>query len=85
VREYIVWRVLEREIDWFALRDGQYERMPTDAQGLVRSEVFPGLWLDPSALIRGDLATVLAVVQHGLASPEHDAFVARFRPPTATP
>jgi Uma2 family endonuclease len=85
VREYVVWRVLEREIDWFALRDGQYERMPTDAHGLVRSEVFPGLWLDPAALIRGDLATALAVVQHGLASPEHDAFVARLRPPTTTP
>jgi Uma2 family endonuclease len=85
VREYIVWRVLEREIDWFVLRDGQYERMPMDAQGLVRSEVFPGLWLDPAALIRGDLATVLAVVQHGIASPEHDAFVTRLHPPTTTP
>jgi Uma2 family endonuclease len=85
VREYIVWRVLEREIDWFVLRDGQYERRPMDAQGLVRSEVFPGLWLDPAALIRGDLATVLAVVQQGLASPEHDAFVARLHPSTTTP
>jgi len=45
------------------LRDGQYERMPRDAQGLVRSGVFPGLWLDPAALLRGDLATVLAIVQ----------------------
>jgi len=56
-----------------------------DAQGLVRSEVFPGLWLDPAALILGDLATVLAVVQHGIASPEHDAFVARLRSSTTTP
>jgi Uma2 family endonuclease len=85
VREYLVWRVLEQEIDWFVLRDGQYERMPQDAQGLVRSEVFPGLWLDPAALLRGDLATVLAFVQQGLTSPEHNAFVARLRPSTATP
>ena len=85
VREYIVWRVLEQAVDWFVLRDGQYERMPQDAQGLVRSEVFPGLWLDPAALLRGDLATVLAMVQQGLASPEHHAFVARLRPSTATP
>ena len=42
VREYIVWRVLEREIDWFVLRAGQYERLPVDAQGLLRSQVFPG-------------------------------------------
>jgi Uma2 family endonuclease len=85
VCEYIVWRVLEQEVDWFVLRDGQYERMPRYAQGLVRSEVFPGLWLDPAALLRGDLATVLAIVQQGLASPEHNAFVARLRPSTATP
>jgi len=85
VREYLVWRVLDQEIDWFVLRAGQYERMPLDAEGLLRSEAFPGLWLDPAALLRGDLATVLAIVQRGLASPEHAAFVARLRPPTATP
>lgn len=85
VREYIVWRVLEREIDWFVLRDGQYERMPADAQGLVRSEVFPGLWLDPAALIRGDLSTVLAIIQQGLASPGHHAFVARLHSQASTP
>jgi Uma2 family endonuclease len=82
VREYIVWRVLDQEIDWFILRAGQYERLPLDAAGFYRSEVFPGLWLDPAALLRGDLATVLAVVQRGLASPEHTAFVARLRPPS---
>jgi Uma2 family endonuclease len=84
VREYVVWRVLEREIDWFVLRSGQYERLAVDAQGLLRSEAFAGLWLDPAALVRGDLATVLAVVQQGLASPEHAAFVTRFQPPAGT-
>jgi Uma2 family endonuclease len=85
VREYLVWRVLDEEIDWFVLRAGQYERMAVDAAGLLKSEVFPGLWLDPAALVRGDLATVLAVVQRGLASPEHAGFVARLRSPTTTP
>jgi len=85
VREYIVWRVLEQELDWFVLRDGQYARLSVDAEGLLKSEVFPGLWLDPAALLRGDLATVLAVVQRGLASPEHAAFVARLHPPATTP
>jgi Uma2 family endonuclease len=84
VREYIVWRVLDREIDWFVLRAGQYERLSLDAEGLYRSEVFPGLWLDPAALLRGDLATVLAVVHRGLASPEHAAFVSRLHPPSPT-
>jgi Uma2 family endonuclease len=85
VREYLVWRVLEREIDWFVLRAGQYERMPVDAKGLLRSEIFAGLWLDPAALLRGDLATVLAIVQQGLASPEHVAFVTRLHPPADAP
>src|SRR5438128_1386255 len=85
VREYIVWRVLEQAIDWFVLRAGQYEPLPVDANGLLRSEVFPGLWLDPGALLRGELATVLAIVQQGLASPEHATFVARLHPPATTP
>ena len=55
-----------------------------EAEGLYRSEIFPDLWLDPAALLRGDLATVLAVVQRGLASPEHTAFAARLRPPSPT-
>ncbi len=84
VREYIVWRVLEQEIDWFVLHAGQYERLALDAEGLLRSEVFPGLWLDPTALLRGDLTTVFAVVQRGLASPEHAAFAMRLRPPSPT-
>jgi Uma2 family endonuclease len=85
VREYIVWRVLEQAIDWFVLRAGQYERLPVDANGWLRSAVFPGLWLDPAVLVRGDLATVLAIVQQGLGSPEHATFVARLHPPPTTP
>jgi Uma2 family endonuclease len=79
VREYVVWRVLDKEVDWFVLREGQYERLQPGADGLFRSEVFAGLWLDPAALIHEDLATVLAAVQQGLASAEHAAFVASLR------
>jgi Uma2 family endonuclease len=85
VREYLVWRMLEQAIDWFVLRAGQYERLLADTNGLLRSEVFPGLWLDPAALVRGDLKTALAIVQQGLDSPEHAAFVARLHPPKTTP
>jgi Uma2 family endonuclease len=79
VREYIVWRVLDKEVDWFILRQGRFDRLLAGADGLLRSEVFPGLWLDADALVRGDLARVLAVVQLGVASPEHAAFVARLQ------
>lgn len=85
VGEYLVWRVLDQEVDWFVLRAGQYERLSMDAQGLLRSQLFAGLWLNPAALVRGDLATVLTIVQQGLVSPEHAAFVTRLHPPAATP
>jgi Uma2 family endonuclease len=77
VCEYVVWRVLERAVDWFVLRKGQYERLEADTEGLLRSETFPGLWLDVPALLRGDVAGVLAAVQRGLTSLEHNAFVVR--------
>ncbi len=78
VLEYIVWRVEDREIDWFYLSGEKYEKIqPVD--GMLRSRVFPGLWLDASALIRGDLQRVLEVLQIGVASPEHAAFVAKLQ------
>jgi hypothetical protein len=51
VREYLVWRVLDRQVDWFVLRSQQYERLSQGTDGLLRSEAFPGLWLDPGALV----------------------------------
>jgi Uma2 family endonuclease len=83
VREYVVWRVLDRQLDWFVLRGERYEPRQPDESGLLRSEVFPGLWLDVAALLRGDLSTVLTALQRGLASPEHAAFVARLNPPAS--
>jgi Uma2 family endonuclease len=81
VREYIVHRVLDRRVDWFVNRGGQFEALPVSADGILRSTIFPGLWLDPAALIRGDLATVLAVVQRGLDTPEHAEFAAVLQRP----
>jgi Uma2 family endonuclease len=79
VREYVVWRVWDRAIDWFVLRDDRYQRLQLDAEGQYQSEIFPGLWLAPAALLRSDLAQVLAVLQQGLASPEHAEFVNRLQ------
>ncbi|HTU90233.1 MAG TPA: Uma2 family endonuclease [Gemmataceae bacterium] len=79
VREYIVWRVEDRIIDWFVLREGRYEPLAPAADGLYRSEVLPGLWLDAAALLRSDLLAVFQTVQRGLDSPEHAAFVRRLQ------
>jgi Uma2 family endonuclease len=75
VREYVVWRVFDREFDWFVLRDSQFVRLhPKD--GVFRSEVFPGLWLDSTAMLDGRLADVLTLLQSGMNSEEHKTFVA---------
>ncbi len=84
VLEYVVWRVWDRAIDWFVLREDRYVPLPLSPAGHYKSEVFPGLWLDPAALIRGDLAQVMVVLQQGLASPEHADFVRRLRPTSGT-
>jgi Uma2 family endonuclease len=60
VGEYVVWRVLDKQIDWFRLRDGQYVALAPDANGLIESEQFPGLRLHVESMLAGDLATVLA-------------------------
>lgn len=74
VQEYIVWRVLERAIDWFVLDGADYASLPID-NGFYRSRVFPGLWLDVQALLDGDLRRVFEIVQQGVASEEHQRFV----------
>jgi Uma2 family endonuclease len=79
VREYVVWRVLDEDLDWFVLRDEQYERLTLDTAGILRSEVFPGLWLDKAALLNGDLRRVFEVLQQGINSPEHADFVVKLQ------
>jgi Uma2 family endonuclease len=76
VREYLAWITGEKRLVWWELREGEYHEMPTDPQGLLKSRVFPGLWLDSAALLRGDMKTVLASLRRGLDSPEHAAFLA---------
>jgi Uma2 family endonuclease len=81
VLEYIVWRVYNDAIDWMILREGKYEPL-VHTDGIYHSMVFPGLWLDPTAMVRGDVAVVHQVLQKGIATPEHKAFLARLQKPT---
>ncbi len=74
VREYLVWRVLDEEFDWFVLRGSQYEKLTPDADGRLCSEVFPGLWLSVPALLRGDMLSVFQTLQQAIASQPHQAF-----------
>jgi hypothetical protein len=77
VSEYLVWRVQDAAIDWFVLREGRFDRLLPDADGVTRSVVFPGLWLDAAALLTSDLVRVHAVLRDGLANSTHAAFAAK--------
>ena len=75
VQEYLVWRVLEHKINWYHLQNGDYVELLEDEQGIIRSQAFPGLWLDKASLLTGNMQQVMAVLQQGLASAEHQTFV----------
>ena len=74
VQEYLVWRVYENEFDWFVLDAGEYIKLEADQDGIIRSRIFPGLWLAVDSLLSGEMQQVLAVLQQGLDSKEHQEF-----------
>lgn len=76
VQEYLVVLLKSREIRWHRLVRNKYQLIKADDNGVYRSRVFPGLWLDSKALFADDIAQVLATLQLGIASDEHQKFVA---------
>ena len=79
VLEYVVRAFDPDEVIWHVSREGRLVAIPPGADGLHRSEVFPGLWLDPFALLAGDRGGLRAALDLGLATAEHAEFVARLR------
>jgi Uma2 family endonuclease len=77
VIEYLVLCVEEQEVHWFHFPSGRPIR--PDREGISRSRVFPGLWIDTAALMRLESARFREVVEQGLASQPHAAFVRRLR------
>ncbi|AKG21939.1 Uma2 family endonuclease [Calothrix sp. 336/3] len=74
VQEYVVWRVIDSAVDWFSLQEGLYVNLPVDADGIIRSRVFPGLWLAVADLLAGNLPQLIAGLNQGLASSEYQDF-----------
>jgi Uma2 family endonuclease len=75
VQEYVLFLMDEQRVEWHALREGGYQLLASDEAGVLRSEVFPGLWLNTTAFFALDVLAVLTTLQLGVASPEHAAFV----------
>lgn len=74
VLEYIIWQSFENQLEWFQLVDGDYQRLQNN-DGVICSQAFPGLWLAVDALLNNQMTQVLAMLQTGLQSPEHQTFV----------
>ena len=77
VQEYIVWQTQDRRLDWFQLVNGEYVAFVPNAEGVIESQVFPGLRLAVAALLAGDRAHVSSELQTGLQTTAHAAFVER--------
>ena len=76
-REYVVVLVREPRVAWFGRNvKGRLAEVGPNADGLYRSVAFPGLWLDPAALLAGNVRRLAAVVEQGVATPAHADFVA---------
>jgi Uma2 family endonuclease len=69
VRECVVVELDPDRIHWFIRRRGRFQHLRPGPDGIHRSEIFPGLWLDPQALYGADLVRLLDVLNQGLAAP----------------
>ncbi len=76
VGEYLLWDTEQGRVDWWVRRAEGFVPLLPDDDGILRSEVFPGLWLDVPALLAGNMRRVFAVLREGLGSPGHAAYVA---------
>ena len=79
VLEYVIWQSYENKLEWFRLTDGEYQLLSPDSNGIICSRVFPGLWLSVEALLNNQMMKVLDILQAGVRSQAHRAFVEKLR------
>lgn len=77
VSEYVVLALRTQQVFWFLRQRGKYKEIPLPSDGIFRSRMFPGLWLDAEAMLRCHRPGVLAALKRGLATAEHAVFVAK--------
>jgi Uma2 family endonuclease len=78
IPEYLLWRTEDRQINWWYLHEDEYVPLP-QSDGVLRSRVFPGLWLDVRAALARDGAGLIAKLNEGMRSDEYLRFVERLR------
>ena len=75
VCEYVVVAVRQAKVFWFIRGKHKFEETMPHDDGIIRSEVFPGLWLDPKALIEMDRTRLREITRQGCATDAHAEFV----------
>ena len=80
VQEYLVLLTYDNETRWFNWQGETQTEITSDADGVMRSRAFSGLWLHPGHFWQGDLAQVLAVLQQGIDTDEHQQFATQLAP-----
>jgi Uma2 family endonuclease len=75
VREYLIVQPGKRRLTWKHLAEDKYREIEAGPDGLLKSRVFPGLWLGPLPFWNNDLPGLAAMVQRGVATGEHAGFV----------
>jgi Putative restriction endonuclease len=75
VRENITIQTLPPpHIVWRVLVDGSYREILPDSKGILRSQCFPGLWLDTEAFWADDGKRMQKTLNAGLQSLAHREF-----------
>ncbi|MDB5387486.1 MAG: hypothetical protein JWM11_3132 [Planctomycetaceae bacterium] len=76
VREYLVVCVEPAEFRWFVWPEGE---RTIDADGILRSVAFSGLWIDSHALFQEQVTAMIKTCQAGLKTPAHAEFVQQMK------
>ncbi|MEX2169938.1 MAG: Uma2 family endonuclease [Pirellulales bacterium] len=79
VQEYAVVLLRDRDARWFVRSGDQFVDLDKPTDGVYKSQVFPGLWLDVPALLAEESRKMVETLRLGLASPEHAKFVTDLR------
>ena len=79
VQEYLVHAVHERKFVWFSLESGAYSELLPAKNGVIRSLVFPGLWLDTKAMLANNWPKILETLRHGMATEEYREFAVKLK------
>lgn len=72
VLEYLVVCLNPQKIYWFDLKN--QTELTVGGDGILRSIVYPGLWLDTGALFRCDYATLMDRIAAGMRTAEYEEF-----------